>query len=67
MLFDPENHVIKLCAQGINLEAAGKIEEAHQLFQQAWESGKNDQELFSAAHFLARNQKDPLCKIRLEP
>ncbi len=63
MLFDPKNHVIKLCAQGMNLEAAGKIEEAHQLFQQAWESGKNDRELFSAAHFLARNQKDPLAKL----
>jgi tetratricopeptide (TPR) repeat protein len=59
MEFDPNNAVIQLCVQGMNEEGAGKIEEAHQLFQQAWDIATNDFEAFTAAHYLARNQKDP--------
>ncbi|MEO6632373.1 MAG: hypothetical protein ABIN13_11640, partial [Mucilaginibacter sp.] len=40
-------------------EAEGKIEEAHSLFQQAWDMATDDFEAFTAAHYLARNQKDP--------
>jgi tetratricopeptide (TPR) repeat protein len=58
MQFDPENNVVKLCAQGMQNEAGGKIETAHKLFQQAWGIAENDFEAFTAAHYLARNQKD---------
>ncbi len=58
MQFDPENNVVKLCAQGMQNEAEGKIEDAHKLFQQAWDIAGNDFEAFTAAHYLARNQKD---------
>ncbi|MEO6760479.1 MAG: hypothetical protein ABIO24_13555 [Saprospiraceae bacterium] len=58
MTFDPSNPIVQLCAQGMALEAEGKIPEAHQLFQQAWEAATNDFEAFTAAHFLARNQPD---------
>jgi len=59
MQFDPENPVVKLCAQGMNAEFEGKIEEAHHIFQKAWDVATDDFELFTAAHYLARNQKDP--------
>ncbi|MES2111132.1 MAG: hypothetical protein V4577_20425 [Bacteroidota bacterium] len=59
MQFDPNNKVVKLCADGMQAEAEGKIEEAHALFQQAWDIAENDFEAFTAAHYLARNQKNP--------
>lgn len=59
MQFDPNNKVVKLCAEGMQAEAEGKIEHAHSLFQQAWDIAENDFEAFTAAHYLARNQKDP--------
>jgi len=59
MQFDPDNKVVKLCAQGMQAEAEGKTDVAHSLFQQAWDIAENDFEAFTAAHYLARNQKDP--------
>src|ERR1700712_1814264 len=59
MQFDPNNKVVKLCAKGMQAEAEGKIEEAHGLYQQAWDVASDDFEAFTAAHYLARNQKDP--------
>jgi tetratricopeptide (TPR) repeat protein len=59
MQFDPTNKVVKLCAEGMQMEAEGKTDEAHKLFQQAWDIAENDFEAFTAAHYLARNQKDP--------
>jgi tetratricopeptide (TPR) repeat protein len=59
MQFDPNNKVVQLCAKGMQVEAEGKIDEAHNLFQQAWDIADSDFEAFTAAHYLARNQKDP--------
>ncbi|MDO3641850.1 hypothetical protein [Mucilaginibacter sp. L3T2-6] len=59
MQFDPNNSVVKLCAEGMQAEAEGNIEHAHGLFQQAWDIAENDFEAFTAAHYLARNQKNP--------
>jgi tetratricopeptide (TPR) repeat protein len=59
MEFDPNNPVVQLCIKGMNAEGEGNIEEAQQLFQQAWDMATNDFEAFTAAHYLARNQKDP--------
>jgi tetratricopeptide (TPR) repeat protein len=59
MQFDPENKVVKLCAEGMQTEAEGNIAQARQLFQQAWDIAANDFEAFTAAHYLARNQQDP--------
>jgi len=58
MQFDPENKVVQLCSQGMQAEAEGKTDEAHNLFQQAWDIAANDFEKFTAAHYLARAQKD---------
>jgi rifampin ADP-ribosylating transferase len=56
MEFNPNNNVIKLCLQGMNLEEKGKPEEASKLFLQAWNEATNDFEKFTAAHFVARHQ-----------
>ncbi|OOQ57575.1 hypothetical protein [Mucilaginibacter pedocola] len=64
MDFDPENPVVKLCAAGMAAEAEGKIEEANTHFKQAWEIATNDFERFTAAHYCARNQPDPLINLQ---
>lgn len=56
MEFDQNNHVIKLCAQGMDLEGKGKPEEAGKLFLQAWNEATNDFEKFTSAHYVARHQ-----------
>ncbi|HTQ29132.1 MAG TPA: hypothetical protein VMI35_13430 [Puia sp.] len=57
MHFDPDNHVVKLCARGMELEASQDPQKAGDLFMQAWEDAKNDFEKFIAAHYVARHQK----------
>lgn len=57
MQFDPENPVVKLCAQGMQLEGEGRKEEAQELFLQAWQMATSDFEKFTAAHYVARHQK----------
>ncbi len=59
MQFDPENKVIKLCAEGMKTEALGRAAAAHEFFKQAWDMADNNFEKFIAAHYLARNQQDP--------
>ena len=58
MEFNPNNHIVKLCMQGIAMETKGDPEEAATIFLQAWEEATNDFEKFLAAHFVARHQKD---------
>jgi rifampin ADP-ribosylating transferase len=57
MKFDPNNHVIKLCAQGMEMEGKGECKQARELFLQAWNKATNDFEKFTAAHYVARHQK----------
>lgn len=61
MLFDPNNHVVKLCAEGISVE--GEEDKALQLFQKAWNDATNDFEKFIAAHYIARHQKSVTDKL----
>lgn len=58
MLFDPENPVNKLCAEGMEAEMTADIPKAKALFQQAWEMASSDFEKFTVAHYLARNPED---------
>ncbi|WP_394677813.1 hypothetical protein [uncultured Sphingobacterium sp.] len=62
MYLDPDNHVVKLCAQGMDIE--GKPEEASKLFTQAWNEAINDFERFIAAHYIARHQKSVADKLK---
>jgi rifampin ADP-ribosylating transferase len=63
MLFDPENPIIKLCAQGMQMEGEGKAAEASALFYLAWDKASNDFERFTAAHYIARHQQNIADKL----
>ena len=64
MQFDPNNIVVKLCAEGMTKEADQKLDEAQELFLQAWNEAANDFEKFTAAHYVARHQKSVQDKLR---
>lgn len=64
MQFDPDNHVVKLCAQGMGKEAKGKDGEAARYFLQAWNEATNDFEKFTAAHYVARQQTTVADKLK---
>jgi rifampin ADP-ribosylating transferase len=64
MEFDPNNNVIKLCVQGMDMEGKDKPEEAGRLFLQAWDEAGNDFEKFTAAYYVARHQKDVRDKLK---
>jgi hypothetical protein len=64
MEFNPNNTIIKLCLQGMNMEGKGKPEEAGRLFLQAWNEATNDFEKFLAAYYVARYQKNISDKLK---
>jgi rifampin ADP-ribosylating transferase len=64
MQFDPNNNVVKLCAQGMEMEGKGNPEGAGRLFLQAWNEAVNDFEKFTAAHYVARHQKSVADKLK---
>jgi tetratricopeptide (TPR) repeat protein len=64
MQFSPNNKVIQLCIQGIDLEEKGKPEEAGKLFLHAWNEATNDFEKFIAAHYVARHQSNVEDKLK---
>ena len=64
MKFDTNNNVVKLCAQGMELEGEGKKEEAFKIFNLAWDEAANDFEKFTAAHYLARHQRSVTDKLK---
>ena len=64
MEFNPNNNIVKLCLQGMDMEAKGKLEEASRLFLQAWKEATNDFEKFIAAHYVARHQKNVPDKLK---
>src|SRR5438477_5954855 len=53
---DPNNPVVKLCAQGMEEEGKGNAGAAARLFEQAWTESTNDFERCIAAHYVARHQ-----------
>ena len=64
MQFDPNNKIVKLCADGMTAEGQGQTETAFRLFQQAWEEATDDFEKFTAAHYVARHQKSVADKLK---
>jgi len=63
MEFNPNNYVVKLCIQGMDMEDKGKPEEASRLFLQAWNEATNDFEKYTAAFYVARHQKSAEDKL----
>jgi tetratricopeptide (TPR) repeat protein len=53
---DLKNTVVQLCIEGTRAEYAGKPDDAHILYQRAWEIAANDYEACIAAHYVARFQ-----------
>jgi tetratricopeptide (TPR) repeat protein len=53
---DPNNLIVKLCAQGMGEEARGNLDAAAKLFKEAWEQSTDDFERCIAAHYVARHQ-----------
>lgn len=62
--FVPQNVVIKLCMDGMNLEDSGNIEDATTMFHKAWNESIDDYERFIAAYHLARQQKNITDKLK---
>lgn len=56
MQFNPDNPIVKLCAQGMQLEVTGQPGEALALYMQAWQQAESDMDKFVAAHYVARHQ-----------
>lgn len=59
MIADPDNPVVKLCAEGIQAEFAGRLGEALRLYTRAWDLRQDDYDASVAAHYLARCQDNP--------
>ena len=64
MEFNPANNIVKLCLQGMNMEAKGNPGEAGRLFFQAWNEATDDFEKYLAAFYLARQQTDVSAKLK---
>ena len=64
MQFDPNNNVIKLCAEGMQMEGQGRPEDAGRLFLRAWNEAVNDFERYTAAHYVARQQSSVADKLK---
>jgi tetratricopeptide (TPR) repeat protein len=64
MEFNPNNTVVKLCLQGIEIEEKGNLEEASKLFLQAWNEATYDFEKFISAYYVARHQKNISDKLK---
>ena len=56
---DPNNPIVKLCAQGMEAESTGDLAGAKAFFEQAWDRASDDWEKCVAAHYLARHQSTP--------
>ncbi|MEU4560663.1 hypothetical protein AB0F72_19980 [Actinoplanes sp. NPDC023936] len=58
-MMDLGNPVLKLCQEGMQAEAEGRLPDARALFEQAWAARTDDYDACVAAHYLARRQDDP--------
>ena len=64
MEFNPNNNIVKLCLQGMDLEEKGEPEESSGVFLQAWNEATDDFEKFLAAHYVTRHQKNVADKLK---
>ena len=53
---DPNNPVVKLCAEGMRAEGEGKPEAAREPSERAWEESEDDFDACAAARYLAGQQ-----------
>jgi hypothetical protein len=55
-MIDPENVIVRLCAEGMTAEVQGRADDARRLFAEAWARRRDDYEASIAAHYVARHQ-----------
>jgi len=58
MEFNPDNKVVQLCIQGMNLEEKEQPDEAAAIFFKAWNEATNDFEKFVTSWYVARRQQN---------
>jgi len=58
MKFSPQNEIVRLCIQGMGLEEGGRVEEARQIFDRAWNVATDDHERLLVAYHVSRQQAD---------
>jgi tetratricopeptide (TPR) repeat protein len=56
---DPDNAIVRLCAEGMQAESVGDLDGASARFQRAWNQATSDWEKCVAAHYVARHQMSP--------
>ncbi|WP_299539180.1 hypothetical protein [uncultured Streptomyces sp.] len=56
---NPDNPVVRLCADGMRAESEGRDADARALFLEAWEAAEDDYDACVAAHYVARHQESP--------
>lgn len=61
---DTTNPVIQLCMAGTRAEFEHRLEEARQLYLQAWEARTDDYDSCIAAHYVARFQDTAEASLR---
>lgn len=64
MNMDLDNPVVKLCIEGTQAEFAGRLDEARNLYMQAWNICRDDYDACIAAHYVARFQETPEQRLR---
>lgn len=64
MEFNPNNNVVRLCIQAMDMEEKGTPEDASRIFLQAWNEATNDFEKYIAAFYVARHQKSVHHKLK---
>jgi tetratricopeptide (TPR) repeat protein len=58
-MIDLDNPTVKFCIAGTRAEFEERLDDAHSLYQQAWDAAQDDYEACIAAHYLARFQTMP--------
>src|ERR1700691_3279511 len=61
---DAKNPIVRLCAEGMQLEQAGRRDDAAIIFMQAWHQSSDDLDRCIAAHYVARVQTNPAENLR---
>ena len=56
---DNENPIVALCVRGLAAETNRQVDDAIELYRQAWDSSTDHFEACVAAHYLARHQPTP--------
>lgn len=63
MEFSPFNPTVKLCLQGMELEAQNNREKALQIYLEGWNEANNDFEKYLTSYYIAKLQDDTQQKI----